>query len=119
MNVMEDARNLVKSNGGGIGVGSRRPISNDVHGSSADSGSFPRRAKSYIDVQYKGPGEFTAECYWPDPSCPSNRNPSIDLKPRALAATARWKERTPTSRRDEGLLSNREKTVESCGVLLG
>ena len=46
MNVMEETRNLVKSNATGIEVGSRRSISNVVHGSLTLSGRFPRRANS-------------------------------------------------------------------------
>ena len=46
MNVIEDTRNRVKSNAAGIGVGSRRSISNVVHGSLVWLGRLPRRANN-------------------------------------------------------------------------
>ena len=50
MNVIEDVRNLVKLNGTGIGAGSRRFISNVVHGSLVWLGRLPRRANNSGDV---------------------------------------------------------------------
>ena len=50
MNVIEDTRNLVKSNAPGIGVGSRSSSSNVVHGSLVSLGRLPRRANNSWDV---------------------------------------------------------------------
>ena len=50
MNVIEDTRNRVKSNALGMGVGSRRSISNVVHGSWGWSGMLPRRTNNLWDV---------------------------------------------------------------------
>ena len=46
MKVMEETKNLVKSNAEGIGVGSRRSISNVVHGSPVSLRRLPRRANN-------------------------------------------------------------------------
>lgn len=50
MNVNEDTRKRVKSNGTGMGVGSRSDMAKLVHAleslSSSESGSWPLRAKS-------------------------------------------------------------------------
>ena len=50
MNVMEDARNRVKSSIAGIGAGSRRSISNVVHESLVSLGRLPRRANNFLNV---------------------------------------------------------------------
>jgi hypothetical protein len=52
MNVIDDAKNRVKSNADGIGEGSRRGIAKEVQGSisesSSEGGIEPRRAKSWV-----------------------------------------------------------------------
>lgn len=54
--MIEEARNLVKSKGVGIGVASRNGISKEVHEAEsvlAVLGRWPLRAKSYDDVLAK------------------------------------------------------------------
>lgn len=79
MNVMEDTRNLVKSNAAGIGVGSRRSISNVVHGSLGLFGRLPRRANNSWGVS-SHPQTRIPELRAPGLSCPSSKTPSIDLQ---------------------------------------
>jgi len=95
MNVMEDTRNLVKSNAAGIGAGSRRSISNVVHWSMVLLGRLPRRANNSWDVSI---------------SIPKHKQQSrahliflvLPVKPHPLSP-----------RRDEGLLSDGKQAVEA------
>ena len=80
MNVIEDTRNRVKSNAAGIGVGSRRSISNVVHRSLVWLGRLPRRANNWHGCEYCYTRSRVAELRVPDPSCPSSKTPSIALQ---------------------------------------
>jgi hypothetical protein len=60
--VIDDTRKRVKSNAGGIGVGSRSFISKVVQTSSVASGSDPRRANSYRFVTKVGIAVGTMKC---------------------------------------------------------
>jgi len=93
MNVMEDTRNRVKSNAVGIGAGSRRSISNVVHGSSVWLGRLPRRANNLRNVSLLISGH---ECY------AYLIFPVLPIKPHPLP-----------SGRDEGLLGSGKQTVET------
>jgi hypothetical protein len=81
MKVMDEAKNLVKSNAPGIGAGSRSAISKDVHCVASSFVRLPRRAKSYMShlkkemVRRMG---YNASLL--DPFCLSNRIPSTGLE---------------------------------------
>ena len=94
MNVIEDARNRVKSNAEGIGVGSRGSISNVVHGSLLWLGRLPRRKNNSGDVSIVTPGTGDSYAYLILPIPPVKPHP-------------------PSSRYDKGLIGDGEQGVEA------
>lgn len=81
MKVIEDVKKRMKSNGVGRGSGLRRGMVNVVQRSSSSlsvGGILPLRAKSLFGLMCKLTWQLTS-LYIPGPSCPSSKNPSIDL----------------------------------------
>jgi hypothetical protein len=103
MNVMEDTRNLVKSKAAGIGVGSRRSISNVVHWSLVLLGRLPRRANNSWDMSDRCSHTRIVKPRAPDLSV-------LPVKPHPFPP-----------RRDERLLSDGKQAIEAntkCADLL-
>ena len=95
MNGIEDTRNLVKSNAAGIGAGSRRSISNAVHGSLVWLGISPRRTNNLGDVSIIITLRHELQSY-----------------AYLISVVLPVKPQPPPSRHDKGLLSDGEQAIE-------